>query len=87
MAKDRFNGMKRAADWVGRKVITIREAKNGFFIIPEGTKGVITSQSNTGLVFVGDQCSCCGVQTRISRLPYHAVQLNVEEICREIKEE
>ncbi|MBP6056815.1 MAG: hypothetical protein KA524_00050 [Nitrosomonas sp.] len=80
MAKDKFNGMKRAADWVGRKVITIREAENGFFIIPKGTKGVITSQSNTGLVFVGDKCCCCGVQTRISRLPYHAVQLNTEEI-------
>lgn len=44
---DKFNGMKRARDWVGQRVVLTRAIGNGYCELPEGYVGTITSQSAT----------------------------------------
>ena len=71
----KYNGMRRAGDWVGKTARINREASNGWGTIPSGTIGEIVSQSNTGLTFESLKCRCCGARMTISRLPYDAVEL------------
>ena len=72
---DRYNGMKRARDWVGQRVALTRAVGNGYCQLPEGYVGTITSQSAAGLCFEGDPCACCKVKPRLTRLGYFSVRL------------
>lgn len=73
---DRYNGMRRARDWVGKRVEITRELSNGFCKLPAGYRGVIKDQNNQGLTFEGEPCNCCSVQPRMSRVRYHDVRLS-----------
>lgn len=71
----KFNGMKRAADWVGQRVVLAKPIGNGAADHPRLLRGQVTSQEPRGLTFRGDKCGCCGVQAQISRLAYTDVRL------------
>lgn len=71
----KFNGMKRAGDWVGKRVVLTRDVGNGYCVTPAGYAGRITHQYPGGLEFEGDKCECCGVQPRIRLTGYHKVRV------------
>ncbi|MFN8995629.1 MAG: hypothetical protein ACK5X3_18450 [Pseudomonadota bacterium] len=72
---DKYNGMKRAGDWVGQRVELVREIGNGYCLLPAGYVGTIVSQSAAGLAFEGEPCGCCKVKPRVTRLGYFSVRL------------
>lgn len=61
-------------DWVGRKVRTRRELRNGMGIIPAGTVVTVTS-NHSGLSLSTDSCGSCGVRVLISKVPERDVDL------------
>jgi len=71
----KYNGMKRAGDWRGKQVKTVRKLSNGWCQIPAGTSGHITSSGRNGLHFHSDPCPCCGIVSKISALDYCDVKL------------
>lgn len=71
----KYNGMKRAADWKGKRVELVREIGNGYCQLPAGYVGTITQQGSTGLTFEGEPCGCCKVKPRVTRLSYFSVRL------------
>lgn len=71
----KYNGMKRARDWVGKDVMLAREIETGAARHPAGLRGRIVSQSARGLDFEREPCACCGVRCRITRLGYFDVEL------------
>ena len=75
MAKDRYNGMKRAGDWVGKEIVTVREMGNGLGVFPPGTKGVVESVSCGALNLRLIGCERCNIQARITRVDYFAGKL------------
>lgn len=75
MAQDKYNGMKRAGDWVGKSVELVREIGNGNSLLPAGYVGKVISQSSNGLAFEGEPCGCCKVKPRLTRLGYFSVRL------------
>lgn len=71
----KYNGMKRAGDWEGKRVRLVRELRNGWVTLPAGYIGTITVQSRGSLSFVGQPCSCCGVKPHMSKIGYFDVEL------------
>lgn len=69
----KFGAMKRAKDWVGCHVITLREMKNGYVVIPKGTRCRVT-YAHSGLNLTSDPCSHCGLAARIGKVPYTDVR-------------
>lgn len=61
-------------DWVGRKVRTRRELRNGMGVIPAGTVAIVT-YNRSGLSLSTDPCGSCGVRVLINRVPEHDVEL------------
>jgi len=70
----KYGEMKRAGDWEGKRIITIKKLQNGANTIPEGAKGIVTYAHN-GLSLNLDGCPFCGVGVRITRVPYTSVRL------------
>ena len=75
MKHDKYKGMKRARDWIGQRVELVRPVGNGYCELPAGYVGMITNQAPGGLNFEGEQCGCCKVKPRVTRLGYHSVRL------------
>ena len=69
----KYNGMKRAGDWHGVRVLTVRDIRNSVSILPASSLGTITSCNPGGLTITVDKCECCGVQVIISHLKYYDV--------------
>ncbi len=65
---------KLKRDWVGRKVRTRRELRNGYVTIPVGTVCTVT-YNHSGLSLSTDACGACGVQCHIAKVPEHGVEL------------
>lgn len=61
-------------DWVGRKVRTRRELRNGIFSIPLGTVCTV-SYNHSGLSLNTDPCGSCGVRLFISKVSESDVEL------------
>lgn len=78
MMYSKYNGMKRARDWVGKRVSLSRAIGNGYCQAPAGYTGMITNLSSAGLTFEGDPCPCCTVRPRFTRLGYFSVRLAPE---------
>jgi len=61
-------------DWVGRKVKTLRELRNGNTLVPAGTVMEV-SRNHSGLWLMTDGCSHCGVRVFITKVPMSDVEL------------
>lgn len=75
MAIGKYNGMKRAGDWVGQSVELARDISNSYCALPQGYRGKVTQQNANGLTFEGEACDCCKVAPRITRLSYFDVRI------------
>ena len=67
-------GMKKATDWLGRKVKTRVDMRNGYSDIPTGTVLTVT-YVRSGLTLQSDACKCCGVSLYIRGVEARDVQL------------
>lgn len=72
---DKYNGMKRAGDWIGKKVISTRRVSNGWGAVPSGTPGTITGVTRGSLNVTFQCCDKCGFELHVSRVEYHAFKL------------
>jgi hypothetical protein len=66
----KYNGMKRAGDWRGVRVVAARDMPNSQAVLPASSLGTITSCTPRGLTITSDKCDCCGTQVIISQLNY-----------------
>lgn len=73
---DKYNGMKRARDWVGKRIRSVESMQNGYVDIPVDSKGIVLAQSPTGLRIKFDKCECCGVSAFISKVTYFSIKLD-----------
>lgn len=60
--------------FMGKKVRTLREMKNGLMIIPAGIICEITRKFK-GFKLTSEPCKHCGVRVRISEVPFCDVEL------------
>ncbi|GAB0154702.1 hypothetical protein [Marinobacterium sp. BA1] len=75
----KYNGMKRAADWVGHQVKATRQIEtNGGNAVSSGMQGEVTG-AFSGLNVTFDVCNCCGTKTHVTKLDYEAVELCASE--------
>lgn len=74
----KYNGMKRARDWVGQPIRTTRTMRNGVGEYPAGTKGIVEELSRGGLSLALYRCSNCQGKEFISRVDYHSVEIDQE---------
>lgn len=74
----KYNGMKRAGDWVDKSIRATRQIRNGGGqgVMP-GMKGKVTS-SHRGPNVTFDVCGHCGTVMHVRRLHYSDIEL-VEE--------
>lgn len=71
---NKYNGKKRAKDWLGCRFRTKREFKNGWATMPAGSTGVVSSAgSPKGLHIKFDSCGHCGIQVQMSYVSYHDI--------------
>jgi hypothetical protein len=78
----KYNGMKRAADWVGLRVQATRDIENNRGdAVMTGMQGKVTSAFK-GLSVTFDVCKHCGTKTHVVKLEYTAVEL-VEELSHD----
>ncbi len=68
-----YNGMKKASDWVGKKIITTRPMKNGVAELPSGTLGEVTGCTRGKLHLKLNACDCCKLKLYISGVDYFSV--------------
>jgi hypothetical protein len=78
MSKDKYNGMRRARDWEGKKIVTLRDLTNGLGLYPAGSKGVVECVSRGSLSLQLDACECCHAKPYITRVSYFDVRLAEE---------
>jgi hypothetical protein len=60
--------------FMGKKVRTLIQMRNGYMVIPEGTTCEITRKYQ-GFNLTSEPCKCCGVRISINRVPYRDVEL------------
>ena len=58
----------------GRRVITLREMRTHYFIVPAYSQATITRKFN-GFDLEFDHCASCGVRVRMCRVPRQDVEL------------
>lgn len=56
-----------APDWKGKRVRSLVPLNTSQVVVPAGTEFTVEGKFN-GLDILGDACSHCGVQVRISRV-------------------
>ena len=71
-------GMKKVSEWVGRRVETLVEMRNGAISIPAGTFAHVT-YARAGLTLKTEPCKCCGVGVYITRVRASDVRLAAPE--------
>jgi len=65
---------KKASEWVGRKVASVCELKNGHCILPAGTIFRVVRKYGT-LELISQRCPTCGIRMRITRVPISSVEV------------
>ena len=65
---------KLKKDWVGLKVVTLREIRNRLTIIPAGTECIV-EKNYGGLRLSTKPCKCCGVGIFITKVPEEDVDI------------
>jgi hypothetical protein len=71
-SKEGIPRLKR--DWIGRKVRTRREIRNGLGSVPAGTVMNVTD-NRAGLALETKKCDCCGVRFYVRRVAEADVDL------------
>jgi hypothetical protein len=73
---------KLKRDWIGRRVLTLQELRNGWGIIPAGVRMLVTDNRRAStrtpgsLVLTSEtRCECCGLKATISGVREADVQL------------
>ena len=61
-------------DWIGKTVQLNKEIRNGYLVLPVGTRAVVTDAHNKANL-VGEPCKCCRVSIRISRVPWEDLEI------------
>lgn len=61
-------------DWVGLKVITLRDMQTSMIVIPLGTECIVT-RNYGGLGLTTSKCESCGVRMRINKVPESYVDI------------
>jgi len=75
MKKDKYNGMKHAADWLGKRVRAVRTLRNcGGQGVTPGMLGTVRGVY-AGLDITFDVCKHCGTVIYVARVGYHDVEL------------
>ncbi len=74
---DRYNGMKKAGDWIGKKVVTTQALRNGLAELPAGTSGTVRGCARGALNLDLHACECCKIKLHITRVSYFDVSLAV----------
>ena len=73
---------KLKRDWVGLKVRTLRELRNGQHWIPTGT--IFTVESGHRKAFlVSEPCPACGVRVYITQVGWDAIEVVDQEPPKE----
>jgi len=63
-----MTGPKLNRDWIGLRVIFLKDQGNGYGKLPAGTEGTVRTYNNKGIEFESDKCECCGVKIFMTRL-------------------
>lgn len=71
---DRYNGMRRAGDWLGKRVRLKRTVTTRAQNAPAGFEGVVVAVHN-GLDIEGPRCPNCGVSFFVRKVGYFLVEL------------
>lgn len=75
----KYNGMARAGDWEGKRVVARRTIRNGAGkTVRHGMRGVVTS-AHRGLHVTFDVCHHCGTVMHVTGLNYFDVRLSQDE--------
>ena len=69
----KYGEMKKAGDWVGKKVRLKRDLQNKVAKFPKGSICTV-NYAYAGLDLTGPKCSKCGVSIFIRKVPYGAVE-------------
>lgn len=71
------HGPKLNRDWVGLRVMLMRDAENAYGRIAANTTGTITAYSpgRRAIEFQADGCGSCGFRPTICAMPRHAFEI------------
>ncbi len=64
---------KLKRDMIGKKVESLRDFKNGYGFLPEGTEYLVIG-AHGGLTLASEECPCCRFKLSISKVPYKDVR-------------
>lgn len=69
-------GSKLIRDWIGKRVINIRDFDSYSQKMPAHSKGTVTDAGNgCGLTITFDQCHCCKIQAKFTGVHSSDLQL------------
>lgn len=71
---------KLKRDYVGKRVRTLREFRNGWGIVPIGSIALIDHQSPKGSTLRITSCVCCGMQPIISAIKSVDIEFVEEQV-------
>lgn len=71
----KFYNRKPEFFWIGRKVRSVKELKNGWFTAPVGTEFVVTRKQMGLHLKLSAPCPCCGLRGYISKVAPDALEL------------
>ncbi len=75
---NKYNGMKRAGYWLGKKVRLVRDVGNGIGRWPKGTVATVTDVG-VSMRLISDPCPHCGAKLYITKLSYFDFELLSED--------
>ena len=79
MRQDKYNGFKKASEWEGRRVESVRCFRNGAGQgVKPGMRGIVTGVYS-GLDITFDVCHHCGTVMHVSRVSYFDVKAVEDE--------
>lgn len=76
----KYNGMKRARDWIGQPIRITRTMRNGAGEYPVGTRGIVQDLWRGGLSLALFGCDSCQSKDFITRVDYGSVELDLDLI-------
>lgn len=69
-------GGKKVTDWVGKRVRSTREIRNGNGSMPTGTFYKVT-YARSGLTLESEKCACCGASQYVRKVDPRDVEVVV----------
>lgn len=75
---DKYNGMRRARDWLGKRIRLMRDISTGAAVYPKGMAGTVMD-TGPSMYVKGEPCPCCGVSMYIRKLSYFDIVLHEQQ--------